>query len=42
VVVLFNHLAEPQAAVLALFAAALGEDVPPPATGPVDGWRLIV
>lgn len=34
VVVLFNHMADPRAAALQVFAASLGEDLPPPATGP--------
>jgi D-aminopeptidase len=38
VVVLFNHMADPRAAAARLFAAALGEDIKPPATGPQIGW----
>ena len=38
VAVLFNHMTEPRAAALSLFAAALGEDVPPPVTGPAVDW----
>lgn len=38
VVVLFNHMADPRAAAMQLFAAALGEDIPPPATGAPVGW----
>jgi D-aminopeptidase len=38
VVVLFNHMADPRAAALQLFAAALGEDIPAPGTGPQVTW----
>lgn len=38
VVVLFNHMADPRAAAQLLFAAALGEAVPPLASGPVVEW----
>jgi D-aminopeptidase len=38
VVVLFNHFADPRAAAVQLFAAALGETIPTPATGPAIPW----
>ncbi|MCC6716696.1 MAG: D-aminopeptidase [Acetobacteraceae bacterium] len=38
VVVLFNHMADPRAAATRLVAAALGEDLPTPATGPQIPW----
>ena len=38
VIVLFNHMADPRAAATQLFAAALGEAVPPLATGPEITW----
>ena len=38
VVVLFNHMADPRAAAIRLFAAALGADLPAPATGAPINW----
>lgn len=38
VVVLFNHMEDPRAAAVQLFAAALGQDIPAMATGPQITW----
>ena len=38
VVVLFNHMADSRAAAVQVLAAALGEDIPPLASGPEIAW----